>query len=425
VTGERPGREENVGRLTEPFRFAYDAPAVRCGQDVAADLDAELDNHGFKRALVVCGQTVGSTPAVMDPVREGLGDRLAGVFAETTPAKRLSTAADGLAALDEHDADVVVAVGGGSSLDTGKVIGVLAARIAAAIDDGTSVDREAVLAEVGCEFAETGTIAVPEEGVVPVVALPTTLAGADISQGAGLTASPAGGLVTEAVGGGVSDPPLMPASVVVDSALLATTPEGVLAASAMNGFDKGIETLYASTATPITDATAIRGLSLFQDGLLAFGDGDRDARVFDALARGIVLVQYGISRPDETTLSLVHAFGHGLTRTGDLQQGAAHAIVAPHALEFLFEQVDGRRDLLAEALGVGGADDPAAAVVEAVTEVRDALGLPRRLRDVDGPDREAFAEVVDIVLEDAFMANVPEGLDVTADDIEGILDAAW
>ncbi len=412
-------------RLAEPFRFAYDAPAIRCGRDAVAGLAAELASHGLERALVVCGKTVGSTDAVMGPVREGLDDRLAGVFAGTTPAKRLSTAADGLDALADHDADVVVAVGGGSSLDTGKAIGVLAGRVAAASDDGREGDRDAVLAEVGREFAETGTIDVPEDGVVPVVAVPTTLAGADISQGAGLAAGPEGDFVDEEVGGGVSDPQLMPAAVVVDSALLETTPEGVLAASAMNGFDKGIETLYARSATPITDATAIRGLSVFRDGLLAFGDGNREPWVFDALARGIVLVQYGVSRPGETTLSLIHAFGHGLTRTGDLQQGAAHAVIVPHALAFLFDRVCGRRELLTEALGVEETADPAAAVVEAVRAVRDALGLPRRLRDVDGPDREEFADVAAAVLDDAFMANVPEELDATPEDIEGVLDAAW
>jgi len=193
----------------------------------------------------------------------------------------------------------------------------------------------------------------------------------------------------------------------------------------MNGFDKGIETLYAATATPVTDATAMRGLSLFQDGLFAFGDGGREDWVFDALVRGCTLVQYGISRPDAGTLSLIHAFGHGLTRTYDVQQGAAHAVVAPHVLEYLFEQTDARRELLARALGVGGAADPASAVVDAVADVVAALDLPTRLRDVDGPDRDEFPAVAEAVLADSFMANAPPGLDATREDIVGALEAAW
>jgi alcohol dehydrogenase len=217
----------------------------------------------------------------------------------------------------------------------------------------------------------------------------------------------------------------MPAAVCYDPELIATTPRSVLAASAMNGFDKGIETLYAATATPITDATASHGLGLLTEALRAFGNGDDDPWVYQSLTQGIMLVQYGISRADGLTLSLIHAFGHGLTRTYEVQQGAAHAVVAPHALSYLFEQVDGRRSLLAESLGVGTEADPAAAVVGRVSDVVTALGLPTRLRDVAGPDREEFPGVADAVLEDSFMANAPPGLEPTRDDIVGVLESAW
>ena len=409
-------------RISDPFRFAYDPPALRCGRESARDLAAELAAHGLDRALVVCGQTVGSTPAVIDPVCEGLGDRLAGVFAETTPEKRLGTAADAADRLRTLDADCIVALGGGSSLDVAKQASVLAARAERTLADG---DRSAdAYAAAGREFVETRTLSVPDDPV-PVVAVPTTLAGADVSQAAGATASPENGLVSEAVDGGLSGPGLLPVAVVADPALVATTPDSILAASAMNGFDKGIETLYASTATPVTDATAVRGLSLFRDGLLAFGAGNRDEWVYDAVVRGCLLVQYGISRPDAGTLSLIHSFGHALARTHPIQQGVAHAVVAPHALAYLLAEVDGRRDLLAEAFDVADTDDPADAIVAAVAAVRDALDLPARLRDVDGPDRNAFSTVAEHVLADSFMANAPAGLDPTVADIEAVLEAAW
>jgi alcohol dehydrogenase len=348
----------------------------------------------------------------MDPVTDGLGHCLVGVFDETTPEKRLGTAVRGARRLDEVDADVVVAVGGGSSLDTAKVLSLVAAS-----------DRDP--ASLGNALVEDGTLPVPDGGLVPVIAVPTTLAGADLSMVAGVTADPESGLVESAANGGVGHPELMPQAVISDPELLATTPRDVLAASAMNGFDKGIETLYAETATPVTDATALRGLARFREGLLAFGDGDDTAETYRALADGALLVQYGISRPAETTLSLIHAVGHGLTRTYDVQQGAAHGIVAPHALRYLFERVDGRRALLASALDVDPDADPATGVVDAVVEVRDALGLPTRLRDVDGPDPEEFDEVAQTILEDGFMANAPVDLDPTGADLRAVLEAAW
>ncbi|MCU4742508.1 iron-containing alcohol dehydrogenase family protein [Natronoglomus mannanivorans] len=394
------------------FRFEYDPAILRAGPGCVDDLETELATQGFDRALVVCGSTVGSTPAVIDPVTEGLGDRLAGVFAETTPEKRLETAVDGLERLRAVEADVLVSLGGGSSLDTAKVISVLAA-------SNRSPDV------LGRELADTGTIAVPDDGLPPIVAIPTTLAGADLSMVAGVTASPSSGLVDEEASGGVGDPQLMPAAVFADPELVATTPRSVLAASAMNGFDKGIETLYARNATPITDATAIRGLEKLHDGLLAFGRGSDDDETFGTLVEGILLVQYGISRPGESTLSIIHAFGHGLTRTYDVQQGAAHAIVAPAVLEYLFEHVDGRRELLAEALGVSEAAESAEVIVDAVDDIGDALGLPSRLRDVDGPDRSEFPDVAEAILADGMMENVPAGLEPTAEEIEGVLERAW
>ncbi|AEH37302.1 iron-containing alcohol dehydrogenase family protein [Halopiger xanaduensis] len=400
------------------FRFEYHPATIRFGAGCVADLEDELERLGLERALVVCGSTVGDTPVVIDPVRRGLGDRLAGVFDETTPKKRLSTALDGVARVKAEDADALVALGGGSSLDVATVMSVLAAR-----------DRSAaVLAE---ELEETGTIDVPDEAeLLPVVTVPTTLAGADLSQVAGVTASPDSSPVEAEIGGGISDPRLMPEAAFYDPELAATTPDSVLAGSAMNGFDKGVETLYAANATTITDATARHGLEKLEDGLRAFGEGDRDVGTFETILEGVVLVQYGVSRPEGTTLSIVHAFGHALSRTADVQQGAAHAVVVPHALEYLFEreaagEIDARSGLLANALGVDEAADHGAAVVEAVTEVRDALELPAKLRNVDGPQPEEFRTVAEDVLGDRFMENAPPGLEPTVEEIEGILEAAW
>ncbi|WP_049904664.1 iron-containing alcohol dehydrogenase family protein [Natrialba asiatica] len=412
------GGEQNPRtRDSTPFRFEFASPTIRFGRGCVADLDAELERLNCERALVVCGSTVGSTSAVIDPVRTGLGAELAGVFDETTPKKRLGTAFDGLDRLHETDADAIVAVGGGSSLDVAKVISALAA-------------DERSRGDIVAEFSETGTIAVPESGLVSILAVPTTLAGADLSQAAGVTAAPASdgsGRIDEELGGGIGGRELMPAAAFYDPELVATTPESVLAGSAMNGFDKGLETIYAANATPITDATASRGLAALESGLRAYGRGERDPETFETVLEGIVLVQYGISRPGETTLSIIHAFGHGLTRTNDVQQGAAHAVVAPHVLEFVFaqEDVDARVDLLADALGVGANAEPAAAVVDRVTAVRDALSLPTRLRDVDGPEPDEFRAVAEATLADRIVANAPPGLDPSVDELVAVLEAAW
>lgn len=396
----------------DTFRFDYAPGAIRYGTGSAGDLSEELAEHGFERALVVTGSAVADNADAMDPVVDGLGDRCAGVFAEVTPAKQLSTAIDGLKAARDHDADVIVALGGGSSLDVTKAIRVLSS-------------RSDSFEDAGREFERTGSLEMGDDDPLPAVAVPTTLAGADLSIVSGLSASADEGWVSEDTGGGLSHPALMPTAVLHDPALFATTPEDILAGSAMNGFNKGLETLYSCNATPVTDATASYGLGRMAEGLRELGERGPSASVLEPTVEGLLLVQFGIGRPGVTTLSLVHAFGHTLRDGFEIQQGTAHAVITPAALRYLFDRVDGRRDLLADALDVADAADSTDAVVETVAEIRDGLDLPSRLRDLPNADRSILRDIAEATIEDAFMANVPENLDPTADDIEQLLESAW
>jgi len=393
-----------------PFRFEYDPAVIRFGEGCVADLGDELAAHGLDRALVVSGRTVGTAEDVIGPVRAGLGDRLGAVFAETTPEKRLATAVAAAERYRDVDADAIVGLGGGSSLDVAKQTAVVLAS-----------DRSP--AELGAAFAATDTLPVPDD-LPPIVAVPTTLAGADLSQGAGLNASPDGGLVDEPTSGGIGGRGLMPTALVADPALYATTPRSVLAASAMNGFDKGLESLYSPRATPITDATASRALALLVDALPTLGDDPVTAADLGPVVRGILLAQFGFSRPGESTLSLLHAFGHALSDAG-VHQGTAHGVVAPHVVAFLLDADVVRRDLLADAVGVGDAATPDAAIVDAVADVRDALGLPGRLRSLDAVDRRDLPALADATLADDLSQNVPADLDLDRAALEEILEAAW
>lgn len=398
--------------VAESFRFEYDPVTMVYGRNAVAGLEGELARLDIEKAFVITGETVGTTPAVIDPVREGIGDRLAGVFAETTPEKRLTTALDAAKRLRKGDADAVVSLGGGSSLDVATIVSVLA------VDDRP---RDAIRAE----FEERGTITLSKG--LPVLAVPTTLAGAELSVAAGVTDRTD---EDELIRGGVFDGRLMPEALFYDPALIETTPAQVLCASAMNGFDKGVESLYARNATPVTDATASRGLSLLRRGLPRLGAGKRDEQTLHDAIVGTMLVQYGASRGDGTTLSLIHAFGHGIARGFSVQQGGAHGIIAPHALRFLFDRVDGRRDLLADALGVTSTEneDPnetAEAVIETIVEIRDSLGLPARLRSIDDLSKDDFPEIASAVATDGFISNTPTELETTETEIERVLIEAW
>jgi len=399
------------------FTFDYQPGELRCGRGCVAGLGEALADRDLDSALVVTGTNVGANPEVVDPVEAGLGDRLAGVFDETTPEKYLATGLAAARRVREEGIDAMVAVGSGSSLDVAKVASAL----------GSNDDLDAAAEHT----LETGSVPLDDGGTpTPVLAVPTTLAGADLSvlAGVGLTLDPENTPDEEVPGGGVSDGRLMPAALFYDLSLFETTPKGVLCASAMNGFDKAVECLYSPHATPVTDGTATRALSLMQSGFETLPEDDMDEDALYESVAGVVLAQYGISTPDVYRASIIHAFGHGFNGYG-IHQGTAHAILAPHVLRYLFDEVDGRCDLLAEGFGVSDADatdaELAEAVVDAVASVRDDLGLPSRLREIDGLERGDFPGIAEIVAEDGFLDNAPEGVDPDTDDVEAVLDDAW
>ena len=400
--------------MGEAFRFDYQPGTLLYGEHITDELGTELARHDLTRALVICGKTVGATDGIIGPVQESLGDRLAGVFDQTSANKYLSTAVEGAERVRSEDIDVLVGLGAGSSLDTTKLVSVLAGH-----------DRPPE--EAARAMVDDGTVHLPDGELLPIVVIPTTLPGADMSTVAGtrLTLDP-DTRDGEIEGVGVSDRRLAPTAGVYDPGLFEHTPTSVLTGSAMNGFDKGIEMIYCRDHTAITDASAVHGLDLLSRSLPTLGG---DAPALEEVVQGVMLVQYGLSTSSAYRASLIHAFGHGFSREYDVSQGVIHAILAPHVLTYLFNQVDGRRQLLAEAFGIDASshsdEEVAAAIVEEVTAVRDGMNLPERLCSIDGLERDHLPEIVEAILADSFIDNVPEGLDPSAAEIEGVLHAAW
>lgn len=419
---------DRVGTATygeSGFRFEYQPATIHFGRGCVSSLTDEFERAGVSRALVVTGTNVGANEEVMGPVREALGDHVVGVFAETTPDKRLATAYEAAETFHEYDADAIVAVGSGSTIDVTGVARVLA---------GRDVTHEEAAEELADGESDVAGLRVPDDADLPPgFRVPTTFAGSALSQASGVEAAPDTDPVDEPLDAGVSDRRMMAESIHYDPDLVETTPTDVLAGSAMNGLNKPIETLFARNATPITDATALQGLRLCRQGAEALGSDDPDPRKLEQFTLGIVLGRYGTSRPephgDGHTFSLVHGFGHGFNDIWDGLQGEGHAAFTPAVLRYLFENVNGRRELLAEVLGPAAEDppeDPAEAVVAGVEAIRDDMGLPERIRDLhDHPPREQLRVAAESTVEDSFTARAPSGLNPTVDDVHAVFEEAY
>lgn len=391
------------------FVFDYASGSIKFGRGIAGRAGALTPNGRVERVMVVSGENVGQNPSVREPITESLGENLVLWFDETTRAKNIETAYHGVEAMLEEQVDALVGVGGGSSLDVATVMRLLHA-------DHRPIE------EIRREANETGAISLQSnhDELVPLTLVPTTFAGADLSIGAGINVPTEGGALRSA---SVIERPLMPDTVVHDPTLFESTPFGSLAGSAMNGFNKGIEALYSRYATPITDATARHGLSYLASSLPSLPD--TNASTFDDVVVGMILVQYGVSAPDRMKLAILHAFGHAFRDHG-IQQGLGHAAVTPEVLRYVFDNVDGRRELIADGLGIADTEaDVASKIVAKITEIRDGLDLPTGIRELEGVSPDDLPSIAARAHGDHCMANSPAALDPTVEEIEAVLEAAW
>jgi maleylacetate reductase len=347
--------------VSRAFVHRAQAARVRFGVGTLDQLAEEVDAVGLTRVLVICGPThqeLGRRVATL------LGDRVVAVLPEArmhVPVEVAGRAGDVAASVD---ADGCVAVGGGSAVGLGKAL---------ALERG-----------------------------LPVVAVPTTYAGSEMT--------PVWGLTEAGVKRTGREPRVQPVAVVYDPALTLTMPPDLTATSGLNALAHAVEGLYAPDASPITSMMAEEGARAFAAALpaLAVDGTDLEARadaLYGAWLCGSVL--------GSTTMGLHHKLCHVLGGTLGLPHAATHTVVLPHVLAFNAPAAPEASAALARALDT---DDP----VRALWELTGRLGTPRSLRGL-GMAEGDIERVVDLAVASPYANPRP----VDAGDVEALVRAAW
>jgi len=321
----------------------------------------EVERLGLSRVLVLCGpghREQGEHVAALLP------GRCAGVRA--TAVRHVPT--DVAAAAVEHalaaGCDGCVAVGGGSSIGLGKAVAL-----------------------------ETG---------LPVLAVPTTYAGSELTPIWGLT-----GTDGKRTG---RDARVLPVSVVYDVDLTMGLPVELSVTSAVNSLAHAVEATYAPDGSPLVDLMAREAATTLLAGArrVAADPGDADARtrlLYGAWLAGSCL--------GATTTSLHHRLCHVVGGSFDLPHAWTHTVLLPHVMAFNLRPGTRAHALIAEAVGD---DRPGTALWQAVT----ALVRPRSLADLGMP-----ADGVDLVVARATATPFANPYDVTAADLRELVTAAW
>jgi maleylacetate reductase len=344
--------------------FTYQALPMRVvfGPGALGKLADEVTALGLARVLVLCSP---EQEAMGRSVASGLGALAAGVLPEARMHVPLEVAARARDLAAELGADGCVAVGGGSAIGLGKAI---------ALEHG-----------------------------LPVIAVPTTYAGSEMTPVWGLTE---GGRKRTG-----RDERVLPRSVLYDPELTLTLPAGMSAASGMNAVAHAVEALYAPDATPIISLMAEEGARALAAALpRVVADGaDLDGRSqaqYGAWLCGAVLAA--------TTMSLHHKLCHTLGGTLDLPHAQTHTVVLPHALAY--NQPAAPDTVAALSRALGGTPDPA----RELWELAGRLGAPRSLREL-GMAEADIPRVVEQAVAEPYANPRP----VTADGVTALLEDAW
>jgi maleylacetate reductase len=344
--------------------FTYQALPMRVvfGAGALANLPDEVAALGLTRVLVLCSPEQEVTGK---QVAAALGERAAGVLPEARMHVPVEVARRARDLARQLGADGCVAVGGGSAIGLGKAIAL--------------------------------------EHDLPVIAVPTTYAGSEMTPVWGLTE---GGQKRTG-----RDIRVLPRSVVYDPEMTLSLPAGMSVTSGINAIAHAVEGLYAPDATPIVSLMAEEGTRALAAALpRVVADGsDLDARAeaqYGAWLCGAVLAA--------TTMSLHHKLCHTLGGTLDLPHAQTHTVVLPHALAYNQPAAPDAVAALSRALG--GVPDPA----RAVWELAGRLGAPRSLAEL-GMAEDDIPRIVELAVANPYANPRP----VTRDGIASLLHAAW
>ena len=322
--------------------FVYHTPATRVifGAGSLARLPEEVERLGAQRALVL------STPgqrASAERVAALLGPRAAGIFDRAAMHVPIESAREAREMARALGADCAVAIGGGSTTGLGKAI---------ALDSG-----------------------------LPIVAVPTTYAGSEMTPVYGLTE------------GGVKktgrDDRVRPRSVIYDPELTLGLPWMVTVTSAFNAIAHAAEGLYAPDANPVIALMAEEGIRASAAALapLQMAPQNLDARgdvLYGAWLCGTVL--------GAITMGLHHKLCHALGGSFNLPHAEVHTVMLPHALAYNALAAESAMARIGRALGVNDPGDPLAAA-RAIQDLARRYGAPTSLAAIglpaDGPERAA------------------------------------
>ena len=338
------------------------------GKGAIAAIADEVKARGFSHVFVASDPDLvkfGVTKKVLD-VLEGASIPYT-LFSEIKPNPTIENVQAGVESFKACGADCIVAIGGGSSIDTAKAVGIII---------------------TNPEFADVRSlegVAPTKNKCVPIIAVPTTAGTA-----AEVTINY---VITDAENNrkmvcvDVHDIPVV---AVVDPDMMATMPKGLTAATGMDALTHAIEGYITKGAWALSDMFHIEAIRIIARSLRGAVENTAEGR--DGMALGQYVAGMGFSN---VGLGIVHSMAHPLGALYDTPHGVANAIILPTVMEYNAPATGEKYKHIAEAMGVPGTDKMTVeeyrrAAINAVKQLALDVGIPADLKDIVKPEDVAF-----------------------------------
>ena len=340
------------------------------GSGAIQEIATEAKAHGFKKALVCSDPDLikfGVTAKVTDILdKNGLEYEL---YSEIKPNPTIDNVKHGVETFKKSGADYLIAIGGGSSMDTSKAIGIIIAN--PEFEDVRSLEG----------------VAPTKNPCVPIIVVPTT---------AGTAAEVTINYVITDVERKRKfvcvDPHDMPIIAIVDPDMMSSMPKGLTASTGMDALTHAIEGYTTKAAWEMTDMFHLKAIEIIARSLRSAVANEKEGR--EGMALGEYIAGMGFSN---VGLGIAHSMAHTLGAVYDTPHGVACAMMLPIVMEYNADCTGEKYREIARAMGVKGVDDMSVeeyrkAAIDAVAQLSVDVGIPTKLEAIKEDDLDFLAE---------------------------------
>jgi alcohol dehydrogenase class IV len=385
------------------FHSIFYAQEIIFGAGSVAQLGDAVERFHLRRLMLFANGSL-RRGGQIKLIEQALGNRLVAIYDHVQPHVPDFQVAEALELASGNEIDALIGMGGGSPIGMAKAI------------------------SVALEEKRTGQpakAAFPtEQPLIPIIAIPTTYAGSEVTPTFGITYHNEG--VAHKVT--LTDAKITPKLVVYDPLLTLNLASEITASTGINALAHCIEALYSVTRNPLSTSVAISGIHAIYTALpRCYVDGnDLEART--EMLIGAYLAGSALSH---VKMALHHGLCHVLGGTAGVPHGFANSIMLPHTMRFNIDTTAPQLALAAEAMGVErntstssmGDEEVAEEAVERIYTLIGQMNLPQHLRFV-GVKEADIPNLAQLSLQNRTVQSNPKPI-TKAEQIEGILRAAW